>query len=434
MLSAFNFAPTQEDTEVQTEKKKFFARKSSKVSSSENMESKADSRDAADVNAESKEKRSGLFKASKTQKKALYSQFSDDPKVVLEVVSEDGIPEPTTGDDVVVKVQASTVTYNDCLFRRGMSFSVVEPVCCPATPGMDVIGNIVSVGSNVTEWKEGDRVAALVQTGGNARYVVIPSKSLVAVPRSLDNSEAVCMISIYMTAYQSLRLVVGKERTLKGKQVLVVGALGPTGQALIQMAKRAGADNVFATAPENMHRYVRSVLGAKPLPMEPAEWLTDVKGKMDVVMDNVCQDGFESSRAALSDKGTLVCVGMSGLMNSESMGVFGAPMSARWAQTKASYFMSRTQTYDVLDSFNKDPKKFKTDLEHVFQLLRQRDIKPHIAKRVCLSEVAEAHVYLELGKSRGAIVCMPWKRRIPLTGVKAGKYGIDETELEDDRE
>jgi hypothetical protein len=109
MLSAFNFAPTQEDTEVQTEKKKFFARKSSKVSSSENMESKADSRDAADVNAESKEKRSGLFKASKTQKKALYSQFSDDPKVVLEVVSEDGIPEPTTGDDVVVKVQVRCI-------------------------------------------------------------------------------------------------------------------------------------------------------------------------------------------------------------------------------------------------------------------------------------------------------------------------------------
>lgn len=315
-----------------------------------------------------------------------------------------------------------------------MSFSLVEPVCCPATPGMDVIGNVVAVGSNVTEWKEGDRVAALVQTGGNARYAVIPSKSLVAVPRSLDNSEAVCMISIYMTAYQSLRLVVGKERTLKGKQVLVVGALGPTGQALIQMAKRAGADNVFATAPTNMHRYVRSVLGATPLPMEPKEWLATVNGKMDVVMDNVCQDGFESSRAALSDKGTLVCVGMSGLMNSESMGVFGAPLSARWAQTKASYFMSRTHMYDVLDSFNKDPKKFKTDLEHVFQLLRQRDIKPHIAKRVSLSEVAEAHVYLELGKSRGAIVCMPWKRRIPLTAVKAGNYGILETELEDDRE
>jgi NADPH:quinone reductase-like Zn-dependent oxidoreductase len=214
----------------------------------------------------------------------------------------------------------------------------------------------------------------------------------------------------------------------------VVGALGPVGQALIQMARRARADVVYATAPTNMHRYVASVLGAKPLPMEPDQWLAAVKGEMDVVMDNVCQDGFESSRAALSSDGKLVCVGMSAVLNSESMGVFGAPLSARWAQTKASYFMSRTQFYDVLTSLYKEPKKFKTDLEHVFQLLRQRDIKPHIAKRVCLSEVAEAHVYLELGKSRGSIVCLPWKRRIPGTGVKAGEYGIEETEMEDDRE
>jgi NADPH:quinone reductase-like Zn-dependent oxidoreductase len=289
---------------------------------------------------------------------------------------------------------------------------------------MDVIGNIVAVGDNVTEWKEGDRVAALVQTGGNARYAVISSKSLVPVPRSLDTAEAVCMISIYMTAYQSLKMVVGKDRTLKGKQVLVVGALGPTGQALIQMAKRSGADSIFATAPEKMHRYVKMVMGAKPLPMEPAEWLPEVQGKMDVVLDGVCQDGFDSSRAALSEQGTLVCIGMSSVMNAESMGFLGAPLSARWAQTKASYFMSRTHFYDVLTSFQNDPKKFKTDLEHVFQLLRQRDIKPHVGKRVSLAEVAEAHVYLELGKSRGAIVCMPWKRRIPGTGVKAGKYGI----------
>lgn len=105
MLSSFTSAPTQDDSEVQTEKKKFFSRKSSKVASSDNMESKADSRDAAEVNAETKEKRSGLFKGNKNQKKAVYSQFSDDPKAVLEVVSEDGIPEPANGDDVVVKVQ-----------------------------------------------------------------------------------------------------------------------------------------------------------------------------------------------------------------------------------------------------------------------------------------------------------------------------------------
>ena len=67
----------------------------------------------------------------------------------------------------------------------------------------------------------------------------------------------------------------------------------------------------------------------------------------------------------------------------------------------------------------------QTDLLHVFTLLQRRDIKPHIAKRVSLSEIAEAHVYLELGKARGAIVCLPWKRKIVGT-VRAGEYGEEE--------
>jgi NADPH:quinone reductase-like Zn-dependent oxidoreductase len=221
------------------------------------------------------------------------------------------------------------------------------------------VGLIVAKGENVTEWNEGDRVAALIQTGGNALYAVIKQTDLVAVPRSLDSAEAVCMVSTYMTAYQALKLVIGKERTLEGKTILVTGAIGPTGQALIQMAKRAGANKVYATAPAKLHRYVKSVLGAKALPMEPEEWLPEVKGKMDIVLDGACQDGFDSPQKALSPNGTLVCVGMAALMNSESMGAFGAPMSARWTQTKASYFMSNTKYYNIWSSYANNQKGYK---------------------------------------------------------------------------
>lgn len=240
-----------------------------------------------------------------------------------------------------------------------MCFSFWNPVTLPATPGMDVVGNIVSVGDSVDEWDEGDRVAALIQTGGNARYAAVHQDSLVSVPRSLDSAEAACMVTTYMAAYQSLKLVLGKERTLEGKKILVTGGIGPTGQALIQMSKRAGADKVYATAPAKMHRYVKLVLGAKPLPMEPEEWLPEIQGQMDVVLDGVCQDGFASPQKALSRNGSLVCVGMAALMNSESMGAFGAPMSARWTKTKASWFMSKTKFYDVWSSYNNDPTKYK---------------------------------------------------------------------------
>jgi NADPH:quinone reductase-like Zn-dependent oxidoreductase len=183
----------------------------------------------------------------------------------------------------------------------------------------------------------------------------------------MDASEAACVVSTYMTAYQTLKMCVRNERTLDGKQVLVTGGVGIQGQALIQMARRAGAAKVYATAPKNMHRYVRLMLGAKPLPMEPEEWLPQVEGQMDFVLDGVCQDGFESPRRALSSDSDsmLICVGMTALLNSEKMGAFGAPMSAHWSKTKASWFMSRTKFYDVWSSFKNDPKQFKVRFERI---------------------------------------------------------------------
>jgi NADPH:quinone reductase-like Zn-dependent oxidoreductase len=72
---------------------------------------------------------------------------------------------------------------------------------------MDFVGNIVAVGKEVRKFKVADRVAALVRTGGNARYVTVPESDLVQVPRTCDAAEAVCMVSTFMTAYQCLRLV-----------------------------------------------------------------------------------------------------------------------------------------------------------------------------------------------------------------------------------
>mmetsp|Transcript_19879 Transcript_19879/g.29487 ORF Transcript_19879/g.29487 Transcript_19879/m.29487 type:complete len:413 (+) Transcript_19879:40-1278(+) len=351
----------------------------------------------------------------------VYRQFSDDPKAVM-VIDEEKIPKPENGNDVVVKIQASMVSYNDCVARRGMSLSIKDPVCLPSTPGMEFVGKIVSVGREVKEWKEGDRVAALIRIGGNSRYIVVPQTSLIAVPRRLDSAEAACMVATYMTAYQSIKPCIGESRTLKGKKVLITGGIGTRGQALIQISLRAEASAIYATAPENLHRYVRSVLGAIPLPMEPRKWLPFVKGRMDVVLDGVCDDGFHSPKMALSKNGKLVCIGMASILNNESMGAFGAPLSAHWNLAKAEYFMSRTTFYDVWSSFNEDPKTFKRDLEHIFKLLAKREIKPNIAKKICLKEVSDAHIYMESGKARGAIVCLPWKRKPFISGVRNPEY------------
>jgi len=267
-------------------------------------------------------------------------------------------------------LQASTITLNDCLLRRGICFQVFDPVCLPGTPGYDAVGIIQEVGAKVdqNEWKKGDRVAALIRTGGNARYAVIPSSSLVHVPKSIDAAEAVCMVSTYMTAYQALKMTLDPEekkgsKPFGGKKVLVVGGTGPVGQALVQLALKAGASEVYATGPKSRHRYMKMVMGAKPLLYKTEEWLPEVKGQMDLVFDGACQDGYESSQAALGEKGKLVTVGMYAKLHAEEPGLFGAPLSAFLMDAKAAMFMPKTQSYEVWSSFKKDPETFKVGVK-----------------------------------------------------------------------
>lgn len=350
------------------------------------------------------------------QRNITYDYFGDFPKEVLSL-NMTAKPEIENPTDVLIKVEASTVTLNDCLLRRGICFQVFDPVSLPGTPGYDAVGIIQEVGSavNADEWKKGDRVAALIRTGGNARYAIIPSSSLVHVPKSIDASEAVCMVSTYMTAYQALKLTLDPEekkgsKPFDGKKVLVVGGTGPVGQALVQLALKAGASEVYATGPTSRHRYMKIVMGAKPLPYETEEWLPEVKGQMDLVFDGACQDGYESSQAALNEKGKLVTVGMYAKLHAEEPGLFGAPLSAFLMDAKSHWFMSKTQSYEVWSSFKSDPETFKADLEKLFNKLKKNQIHPVIAKRIGLGDVPDAHVFLEKGKARGPIVCLPWKR------------------------
>jgi len=340
-------------------------------------------------------------KKDKSQKKIAYDSFGGQDVLVLVTEKTKGVPPLESPDDVVVKIEASTVSINDCIARRGVCFSVADSFALPATPGMDLVGTIVSVGANVQGFKVGDRVAALVRTGGNARYCVVSYHSLVSVPRNLDAADAVAMVSVFMTAYQALNLI---DTDMKGTTVLVTGGMGPVEQALIQLSLRAGATQVYYTAPEHHHIYVKSVLGSIPLcPDESTAFVPS------------CQDGLESSAQALKEIETLLGVGMPTRLHNESrraLGapIFGAPMFAIWP--KEQYFTGATRFYDVWESFQSDPDKFKADLASVFELLSKREIKPHIAKRIALADVQGAQTILEVGpQPRGIIVCFPWRRR-----------------------
>eukprot|EP00554_Chaetoceros_debilis_P003025 CAMPEP_0194084916 /NCGR_PEP_ID=MMETSP0149-20130528/15347_1 /TAXON_ID=122233 /ORGANISM="Chaetoceros debilis, Strain MM31A-1" /LENGTH=351 /DNA_ID=CAMNT_0038767679 /DNA_START=280 /DNA_END=1335 /DNA_ORIENTATION=+ len=325
------------------------------------------------------------------------------------VIAIDEIPVVEKSSDVIVKVKASTVSINDCFIRRGIWNDSIK---LPTTPGFDVVGTIVSMGveAETAGFDYGEAVAACCRVGGNARYITLHYGDLCSVPGNVDSSQAACIISTYMTAYQALHRCKprGPRETLEGSNILVTGGNSPIGQAIIELAHRAGASKIFATAPKKVHEQLHDK-GVCPLPLDAKMWLPLVRGKMDIVIDGICQDGYSSPHAALNYRGHLVVIGMNLIMNGAERGYCGTPMDAMIQSFKAGYLLSRTTRYDVYESSKLRPAEWKHDIEYLMELLARRKINPVIEKRVTLDAVPFTQQQLEAGEIEGLVVCKPWK-------------------------
>lgn len=319
------------------------------------------------------------------------------------------------------------MTLNDCLLRRGFDFNLLSPVSLPVTPGMDCIGTISKIGNGVTDFAVGDRVAALVRTGGNARYISVPESSLVRIENSFDSGDAAAMVSIYATAYQCLKAISSKGGpmySLQDKKVLVLGGMDGVGRALTQMCKKARAE-IYFCAPTHRHLYVKNIMGVNPLP--ETNWLPQVEGQLDYVFDGICVDGSTAAFKALKPDGELVRYGMSALLQEKEMGFFGPPISAHW-NNLCNAMSYRVHSVDVWDLFQRDPESFKDDLKILFQQLKHNKMTPHIAKRVALTGVGEAQEKLERGEIRGTVVCFPWR------SIRAAKIEHQLTSVDEQRD
>uniref|UniRef100_A0A7S1B844 Enoyl reductase (ER) domain-containing protein n=1 Tax=Corethron hystrix TaxID=216773 RepID=A0A7S1B844_9STRA len=256
------------------------------------------------------------FNDSYQHAKIVYNDFGS-PLEVMEYVSYPHRPIPSNPNGVVIKVEASTVSRTDCFIRANKWHEVLQ---LPNTPGCDCIGRVFRVGVSAEKYgiKVGDRVATYdPNLGSNARYICAPSYELFKIPSDLDAAEGVCLIQTYATAYQCLNRA-GERKLKRGDKVLIIGGNGAVGQACVQLAVIGGASEVYATANENHHEML-SELGAIPLSREPCDWLSVVRGSMNIVVDCVCADLFNSSWRALSwDDSKLVCVGLTAIYSKPS--------------------------------------------------------------------------------------------------------------------
>src|SRR6266849_1500947 len=163
---------------------------------------------------------------------------------VLQTI-EDDLPEPAAGE-VRVKVLASGVAFGDVIYRTVFRGHML------ATPGYDIVGTADKLGAGVTTLAIGQVVAALPVRGGYAEYINIAATELVPVPDGLDPAEAVSMVLNYVTAYQLLHRVA---HVKKGQRILIHGAAGGVGTALLQLGRLAEVE-MYGTASKRKHQII----------------------------------------------------------------------------------------------------------------------------------------------------------------------------------
>src|SRR4051794_29571162 len=154
----------------------------------------------------------------------------------LEVVDA---PMPMAGPgEVRVRVLASGLEYTDVPIRRHL-YPQTMRLRPPFVLGYDVVGDIDQLGDGVTGFQLGDRVADMTVVGSNAAYRTLKAEDLTRVPDGVDAAEAAAIILSWTTAYQLLHRAAHVQR---GQRVLVQGAAGAVGQALLVLGKMAGVE------------------------------------------------------------------------------------------------------------------------------------------------------------------------------------------------
>src|SRR5580704_6389201 len=165
---------------------------------------------------------------------------------VLQVVQESAIPEPGPGE-VRIKVLAAGTGFTDTMIRRGRYPDFKGPL--PFTPGYEIVGVIEKMGPGVTAPTEGEMVADLCVVGGYAQYAIRPARFLVPVPDGIDPGEAVCIPLGYLTAFQMLTRY---RRLPPGDTILVIGASGTVGTALLDLARHLGIKAIGTCSASNV--------------------------------------------------------------------------------------------------------------------------------------------------------------------------------------
>ena len=287
-------------------------------------------------------------------------------------------------NEVLVKVYATTVTSGDVKARSGTPFFVrfTTGLMKPKKTiiGMELAGEVESVGKHVERFKRGDQVFASTyeeSSGSYAEYVCIPEDRIIAKkPANTTFEEAAAIPAGGNTALHFMR----KGNVQAGQKVLIYGASGSVGTYAVQLAKHFGAEVTGVCSTRNLE-LVRSI-GADHVIDYTKEDFTESGEAYDVIFDTVGKSSYSGSIRSLKEGGTYL------------MAFFGI------SHLVGSMTGKRGRNVIVAEGAAERAE----NLDYLRELVEAGKIRPVIDRRYPLERIAEAHEYVEKGHKVGNVV------------------------------
>ena len=307
-----------------------------------------------------------------------------------EVLTPVEVPVPVPGPgQILIEVHWAGVNRPDALQRAG---AYAPPPSASPLPGLEASGRVAALGPDVSGWKVGDAVTALLPGGGYAEYVVTPAAHALPIPADMDLREAACLPETCYTVWSNVFMRGGLKA---GEIFLVHGGSSGIGTTAIQIASALGA-RVFTTAGSAEKCKVCEELGAERAINYREEDFTDIlraEGGADLILDMVGGDYIPLNIKALADDGRLVQIAF----------LSGPKVELNFAQVMTRRLTITGSTLRPQSDLAK--ARIAEELRrHVWPLIEGGRLKPVMDSEFPLDQAAEAHRRIESSGHIGKIV------------------------------
>lgn len=321
--------------------------------------------------------------------KAVITNGDGGPEVLK--IAEHTKPSPNA-DEVIIKIQYAGINRPDIVQRNGL-----YPPPQGASPilGLECSGEITEIGENVTQWKVGDKVCALLSGGGYAEYTVAHAGSCLPIPENLDMATAAALPETYFTVWSN---IFDRGALKAGETILIHGGTSGIGTTAIQMAKAFDASVITTSGTDEKCKFCQG-LGADYTInyktenfLERVKEITASKG-VNVILDMVAGSYMADNVKSLAPDGRLVIIAVQG---GPKVAFNILPVMLKRLNITGSTLRPRDNAFKAAIADNLK--------ENIWPLIEQNKIKPIIDKVFSIDDVEDAHRHLESGNIIGKVI------------------------------